>query len=174
MAKNGKPPINFNKLATTGIAQYVPEIHCALVERLAMVGLSKRDIAFRVLGIPEREFNTWIRSYPEFEMAYDNGNILADASVTKSLFDRARGVTVTKQKIDKKNNIVEIEEELPPDTHACLAWLERKQQKIWSKNATPEKEDSDDLAFLMGELNSDMENATVLPSDYEDMDDLDG
>lgn len=136
-----------------------------------MVGLPKKDIALRVLGIPEREFNAWVRNYPEFEMAYENGNVFADASVTKALFDRAMGTTVTKQKIDKMNRIVELEEEVPADVNACIAWLERKQRKTWNKNAKEENTENDDLAFLMGELGDAMRDATVLPSDYEDMDD---
>ncbi|EGQ8030267.1 TPA: hypothetical protein ACX3EJ_001051 [Vibrio parahaemolyticus] len=174
MAKQLQPPIDFNKLAIKGMAQYVPEIHCALVERLAMLGLPKRDIALRVFGIKERHFNEWLRTYPDFEMAFDNGNLLADASVTRALFERATGLTVTEQKIDKANRIVEIEKELPPDVNACLGWLERKQRKVWSKNTPEETGQNDDLAFLMGELDDEMEGATVLPSDYEDLGGLDG
>ncbi|WP_052478879.1 hypothetical protein [Vibrio jasicida] len=147
--------------------QYLHDVHCSIVEQLAMLGVERIDIAHKFFRVEKRQFEKWRLIYPDFDEAYDQGSIMADVAVTKSLFNRARGVTVTKQKIDKNNDIVDIEEELPPDTNACLAWLERKRRDKWSKDKTVVGNFDDPLEFILGDIDEQMTEASVIPAQYQ-------
>ncbi len=172
MPKDYLPLIkNFN-VGGQRTKQYLHDVHCTIVEQLAMLGLSKSDIAKTFFNIKEKDFDTWEKIYPDFSDAYEQGSLMADAAVTKSLFNRARGVTVTKQKIGRDNEILEVEEELPPDTVACLAWLERKRGEKWikEKNVTPQS--ADPFEFIFNEIDSNLTDSSVLPSEDDwDFDD---
>ena len=170
MSKNYLPPMYPCELNEKN-QQYLHDVHCSIVEKLAMLGVERIDIAHKFFRVEKRDFEKWRLIYPDFDEAYDQGSIMADAAVTKSLFNRARGVTITKQKIDKENNIVDLEEELPPDTNACLAWLERKRRDKWSKDKTAVGNFDDPLDFILGEIDNEMTDASVLPSDYLVIDD---
>lgn len=173
MPKNYLPFINGMEFGGKRTKQYLHDVHCTIVEQLAMLGLSKVDIAKTFFNIKEKDFDTWEKIYPDFSDAYEQGSLMADAAVTKSLFNRARGVTVTKQKVGKDNQIVEIEEELPPDTAACLAWLERKRGEKWIKEKNSAPKSDNPLGFILDELDSNLIESSVLPSaqDWEDFDD---
>ncbi|WP_431786945.1 hypothetical protein [Vibrio harveyi] len=153
--------------------QYLHDVHCGIVEQLAMLGVERIDIAHKFFKVERRDFERWRLIYPDFDEAYDQGSIMADVAVTKSLFNRARGVTITKQKIDKDNNIVDLEEELPPDTNACLAWLERKRRDKWSKDRVTTGNFDDPLDFILGEIDEQMTEASVIPAQYQQLEDKD-
>lgn len=175
MTKKYLPFVNGMNIGGARTQHYLHEVHCTIVEQLAMLGLSKQDIAHTFFHINASDFEQWEAAYPDFSDAYEQGSIMADAAVTKSLFNRARGVTVTKQKIGRDNEILEIEEELPPDTAACLAWLERKRGQNWIKDKAATVRSGDPLDELLKEIESELVNASVLPQgsqgDNDDEDD---
>ena len=74
--------------------------------------------------------NTWKKLYPDFLASIKKGKEIADLEVTKSLKKRASGMKLKKQVV-KDGDIIEIEDEIPPDTAAAIFWLKNRQPKIW-------------------------------------------
>lgn len=109
------------------------------VRRLCLLGLSDAEIA-EYLGISAEVLWKWDNKHPSFVNARAEGRIKADARVASSLYDRATGLTIVKQQAVKlrdgensdKIEIVEITEEIIPDTHAAALWLSNRQRGRWS------------------------------------------
>lgn len=154
------------------MAQYNKTLHPEMAERLTMLGNSEKDIA-DFFGITLDELKSWKTLYPDFKNGIEQGGIFADASVTKKLFDRTQGVKIRKQKIDKANRVVDLEEEVPPDVNACLSWLERRRREQWGKEVTIKGDKENPLAFIMDSIDNDMFDASVLPSEVENLDHID-
>ena len=74
--------------------------------------------------------NTWKKLYPDFLASIKKGKEIADLEVTQSLKKRASGMKLKKQVV-KDGDIIEIEDEIPPDTTAMIFWLKNRQPKIW-------------------------------------------
>lgn len=74
--------------------------------------------------------NTWKELYPDFLASIKKGKEIADLEVTQSLKKRASGMKLKKQVV-KDGGIIELEDEIPPDTAAMIFWLKNRQPKIW-------------------------------------------
>ena len=101
--------------------------------------------------------NNWKNDYPEFLDAIKKGKEQADLEVTQSLKKRASGMKLKKQVV-KEGGIVEIEDEIPPDTAAMIFWLKNRQPKIWRDNQKIEhsgKVEVTSLGSLIDELSED-------------------
>lgn len=101
--------------------------------------------------------NNWKNDYPEFLDAIKKGKEKADLEVTQSLKKRASGMKLKKQVV-KDGGIVEIEDEIAPDTAAAIFWLKNRQPKIWRDNQKIEhsgKVEITSLGALMDELSED-------------------
>ena len=101
--------------------------------------------------------NNWKNDYPEFLDAIKKGKEQADLEVTQSLKKRASGMKLKKQVV-KEGGIVEIEDEIPPDTAAMIFWLKNRQPKIWRDNQKVEhsgKVEVTSLCSLIDELSED-------------------
>lgn len=101
--------------------------------------------------------NNWKNDYPEFLDAIKKGKEQADLEVTQSLKKRASGMKLKKQVV-KEGGIVEIEDEIPPDTAAMIFWLKNRQPKIWRDKQETElsgKVEITSLGSLMDELSED-------------------
>jgi hypothetical protein len=129
--------------------------------RLATFGFTDNQIA-EVFGITTRTLNNYKKDDPEFFQSLKAHKELADAEVIESIFNRAKGMSITEQKAitvsDGKDlgahvEIVEIERELPPDVNAGMFWL---------KNRQPDKfRDKVDIE-QSGEINVKIPNAKLL------------
>ncbi len=97
--------------------------------------------------------NEWKKVHPEFSVSIKKGKASADAVIANSLFEKAKGCRVSKQvaiKLTTKRpvlnkdgeptrqieqsediEIVDVEEDLPPDTVAAIFWLKNRQPKEW-------------------------------------------
>jgi len=98
--------------------------------------------------------NEWKIKHPEFSVSIKRGKSFADATIAESLYNRAKGAVVKVQQavkiverkpvINKKTGeptrsvvqtekvqIVQLEQELPPDTVAGIFWLKNRQPKEW-------------------------------------------
>ena len=101
--------------------------------------------------------NNWKNDYPEFLDAIKKGKEKADLEVTQSLKKRASGMKLKKQVV-KEGGIIEIEDEIAPDTAAAIFWLKNRQPKFWRDNQKIEhsgKVEVTSLGSLMDELSED-------------------
>ena len=101
--------------------------------------------------------NTWKETYPDFLASIKKGKDKADLEVTQSLKNRASGMKLKKQVV-KDGGIVEIEDEIAPDTAAAIFWLKNRQPKIWRDNQKIEhsgKVEVTSLGSLIDELSED-------------------
>ncbi|SUP24449.1 hypothetical protein [Vibrio parahaemolyticus] len=103
--------------------------------------------------------------YPEFAEARKRGKLAADAEVAYSLFKRAIGTTVTKQKVLSSGQVVEYQEELAPDVRAMEFWLKCRSRGNWNSSHQVELsgDHSNPLAFILADIAKESENASPLP-----------
>lgn len=117
------------------------------VYKLALLGLKDTEIA-KYFDIAERTLNYWKKKYPAFLQSLKKGRANADGEVVKSLYNRAVGARIKveqaikvkevfyndngkKYKEKEKVEIVELTQEVPPDTTACIYWLKNRQSDKW-------------------------------------------
>lgn len=121
--------------------EYIEQVY-----KLALLGLKDSEIA-KFFGIRESTLNYWKQKYPSFLESLKKGKLDADGEVVKSLYNRAVGAVVTIQQAIKVKNVtykdgkrlketedvklVELRQELPPDTTACIYWLKNRQPDKW-------------------------------------------
>lgn len=101
--------------------------------------------------------NTWKETYPDFLASIKKGKEQADLEVTQSLKKRASGMKLKKQAV-KEGGIVELEDEIPPDTAAMIFWLKNRQPKIWRDKQETEhsgRVEVTSLGSLIDELSED-------------------
>jgi len=101
--------------------------------------------------------NTWKETYPDFLASIKKGKEQADLEVTQSLKKRASGMKLKKQVI-KEGGIIELEDEIPPDTAAMIFWLKNRQPKIWRDKQETEhsgRVEVTSLGSLIDELSED-------------------
>lgn len=106
---------------------------------LALLGATDSGIA-RALGVSDRTVDGWKTAHPEFLRSLKAGKEEADATVAKSLYQRALGYSHPAVKIitvaDGNNQGSHVEqvpytEHYPPDTTACIFWLKNRQREQW-------------------------------------------
>lgn len=90
----------------------------------------------------------WKLNFPEFSDALRRGKTVADAEIASSLYNRALGCTVVIQQAiklkesqfnsegkkiseEEKIEVVDLEQESPPDTSAAIFWLKNRAPKVW-------------------------------------------
>jgi len=132
------------------------------IRRYAEDGLSEAEIAERI-GISERVFKRWIKSYPEISRALYLGRAGADYAVVEALYKKATGYTVNLNKTvklkrsdfdpDTGKKIRDYEElatavdqsYIPADIRAGLFWLKNRQPGRWS-----DRQESEYQADIVG------------------------
>ena len=101
--------------------------------------------------------NTWKETYPDFLASIKKAKEQADLEVTQSLKKRASGMKLKKQVV-KDGGIIELEDEIPPDTAAMIFWLKNRQPKIWRDKQETEhsgRVEVTSLGSLIDELSED-------------------
>ena len=99
----------------------------------------------------------WKHDHPDFSDSIKKGKEQADLEVTQSLKKRASGMKLKKQVV-KEGGIVELEDEIPPDTAAMIFWPKNRQPKIWRDKQETEhsgRVEVTSLGSLMDELSED-------------------
>ena len=69
---------------------YNPEVHPGIIERLAILGRTQKEIA-AIIGVAQQTLSDWIQRHDECATAWNFGNDLADAEVMKAHYDLAVG-----------------------------------------------------------------------------------
>lgn len=90
----------------------------------------------------------WKLEYEEFCDSIKKGKVIADATIAEGLFNRAKGATIkTQQAIKLKDSqfnsegrkiseeerveVVDLVQEVPPDTAASIFWLKNRNPELW-------------------------------------------
>lgn len=100
---------------------------------LALLGLTDKEMA-GVFGVSEVTFNAWKVAHPEFLKSLNDGKPIADARVSKALYERALGYSHEAVKIFNSEGAaleVPYTEHYPPDPTACIFWLKNRQPGLW-------------------------------------------
>ncbi|MEG1651872.1 MAG: terminase [Hafnia sp.] len=111
--------------------------------KLCLLGYTDAQLA-DFFCVAESTIHKWKLDFPSFSESLNAGKANADAELALTLYERAKGgKRIVKQKV-ADGAIVDLEEELPPDTTAIIFWLKNRQPKLWRNN--PEQEEAKDQA----------------------------
>jgi hypothetical protein len=98
----------------------------------------------KAFGVARSTFDLWLQKYPDFSGAVNEGKLEADAQVARALYNRAVGVELEEEFVtvrkDANGNPVLLKEtvkrRLPPDTMACVYWLNNRTRKTgrWTQS----------------------------------------
>lgn len=113
------------------------------VVTLCRLGATDQDLA-EAFDVTEQTINNWKEKEPEFFESLKKGKEIYDEEVEESLRKRALGFKRTVEKVTKLG-IVEVKEEVPPDTTAGIFWLKNRKPKEWRDKQ--EHEHSGAVAF---------------------------
>lgn len=107
--------------------------------KLCLLGHTDEELA-QFFEVHVSTIYQWKIDYPEFSDAIKNGKEFADVEVVRSLYKRATGMSLKKQVVKGEGAIVEVEDEIPPDTTAMIFWLKNRQPKKWRDKQVTEHE----------------------------------
>lgn len=115
--------------------------YAASAERLcALFGATSKDLA-EFFGVADSTVRLWAKADPAFSAALKSGRAVADAKVTRRLFERACGFEHDAVKIMQYEGepvIVPYVERYPPDTTACIFWLKNRRPDLWREKVEVE------------------------------------
>lgn len=123
-------------------SKYDPDVHNDQALKLTMLGLTDKELA-DFFDINEDTLNEWKKD-ATFSESLKKGKELADAEVTRSLFERATGYEAPDTDIRVVNGQIvktDLIKHYPPDTLAIIYWLNNRQRKKWKQ--AQEKVDED-------------------------------
>ncbi|MEM9263877.1 MAG: helix-turn-helix domain-containing protein [Pseudomonadota bacterium] len=127
MAK--RPAHRPSEYQKAGGDEKVPQI----VFQLALLGATEEEIG-TAFGVNRRTITNWEKQFPKFKESLNNGRMLADAEVVKSLFERAKGYSHEEDKIFQYEGepvVVPTTKHYPPDTTAAIFWLKNRRRAQW-------------------------------------------
>lgn len=113
--------------------KYDPEF-VNIAYRMCERGFVDKDIA-HVLDVSESTINLWKQEYPEFSESIKSGKKEYDEAVVRCLRHRAIGYSHPDEKIfTYEGEIIRAEttKYYPPETAACIYWLNNRQPDKWS------------------------------------------
>jgi transposase len=109
------------------------------------LGATREQLA-EYYGVSVRTVYNWEASSPLFLQALREGGLDSDSNVVASLYRQATGYTKKRYvKIKSAKGIeevVEVEEDVPPSTLACIYWLNNRQRDKWRRGARNPQDDS--------------------------------
>lgn len=119
--------------------KFNPKYHIPWIKGLARRGYTANEIAADIEVAPST-FKKWLAENEELADAVKRGRSFSDTKVETSLYQRATGYKITKRKtvISTDANgkplpakIETYEEDVPPDTTACIFWLKNRNPELW-------------------------------------------
>lgn len=121
--------------------EYVKQVY-----QLCLLGATDKDIA-DFFSVTEQTINNWKNDFPEFFESLREGKEIADMHIANKLYNRAEGAIINTQqafKLKKKYTdengnkiedevveVVDLQQELPPDTTAMIFWLKNRKSTKW-------------------------------------------
>lgn len=113
--------------------------------KLCLMGYTDVDLA-GFFNVTEKTINNWKIDYPLFFQSLKDGKEIADAEVTASLYERAKGYSHTETKVfNNQGEIVthDVTRKYPPDPLAIKYWLNNRQPKKWREKVEVDETKSD-------------------------------
>lgn len=114
-----------------------------LAYNYCLLGATDKNLA-EFFDVSEATINNWKREHPEFLESLRAGKENADMLVANSLFQNCLGATVKTQKevkvkcvdpdtlkIVERIEIIDLLEQLAPDTNAQKFWLSNRRSDVW-------------------------------------------
>ena len=108
--------------------EYHPS-YAVRVRDLCFVGATDAEIA-RIVGVSLTTLQAWREKYPDFNSAWQDGRLQANAKVAAAMFKRACGYEYTKWK-ETDTGIVREQVHVPADVKAGIFWLTRRSPELW-------------------------------------------
>lgn len=102
--------------------------------KFALLGMTDEEIA-AAFNVHVDTIYRWMKDYDAFYEAIHRGKEPADAEIAASLFNRARGMTLTSEKAFKNKEgevvVAQMKTQIAPDTKAAAIWLANRQRRRW-------------------------------------------
>ena len=159
--------------------QWTSEEALELLRCWARDGFTQKEIASKI-GVTQETFCRWLKEHPEIEEAISFSREIADYKVEAALYKRCVGFKVKEVKtivsgaLDKQGNrqtrIETVEKEVPPDTTACLAWLNNRKPTQWKRNRdvfiSPEEANMRNVNITI--VKGDRKKSTSIKAEFDD------
>lgn len=146
-----KPKKQITKSKPGAPTKYKPE-YDNQAYKLCLLGSTDKQLA-DFFDVCEDTINEWKIVYPAFSVSIKEGKTIADANIAEGLYNRANGMIITKQtaiKLTTKEpvldatgeptrimrqteriEIVDLMEQVPPETTAGIIWLKNRRPQNW-------------------------------------------
>jgi hypothetical protein len=155
-------------MAKDYVASSVPEDTNAVIKQTienvylwAVNGKSKSEIA-KFLTLSKKEWEQLNQQYPEVMGAFIRGKEFANTLLSMSMYEMAMGKqTVRRQVLNRENEVVWLEEEIPPNVrfNALKFLLENQVSEVYGKNVA--KTTENEYAKVLGSM-SDAEKKALM------------
>lgn len=122
------------------------EEYAELAYKYCLLGATDKDLA-QFFEVTETTINNWKNDHTEFFESIKKGKSEADAIIASSLYNRAKGAIINQQQAFKVKTvtyndkgqkteiesieIVNLQQEQPPDTTAGIFWLKNRKPDRW-------------------------------------------
>lgn len=110
------------------------------------LGATDEQVA-KFFDVTTRTITRWKDDYPEFCLALKEGKEIADAKVSKSLYERATGYSHNEDKIFNDNGtplVVPTTKHYPPDPTSMIFWLKNRQPELWREKREEQAPESNE------------------------------
>ena len=143
--------------------------------KLCLLGATDAKLA-DFFDIAESTLYEWKLEYPEFSEALKKGKVIADATIAEGLYNRAKGAVINVQQAiklkdsqfnsegrkiseEERIEVVDLIQEVPPDTAAGIFWLKNRNPEMWRDkreyNDNPEGNDEIEIRVVRVSKNKD-------------------
>ena len=114
------------------VPNYKPDF-CPIAYKFCLLGATNDDLA-GLFEVSLATIGNWLRRYPAFRKAVQDGRDVADADVAHSLHQQAKGFTHPDVKIllvEGEAKEIPYNRYFPPDRQAAIFWLRNRRRKQW-------------------------------------------
>ena len=143
--------------------------------KLCLLGATDAKLA-DFFDVTEQTINNWKIEFPEFFESLKKGKVIADATIAEGLYNRAKGAVINVQQAiklkdsqfnsegrkiseEERIEVVDLIQEVPPDTAAGLFWLKNRNPEMWRDkreyNDNPEGNDEIEIRVVRVSKNKD-------------------
>ncbi len=127
-----------------------------LAYKFCLMGATDKQLA-EFLDICEATLYTWKKEYPDFLEAIKDGKHRADAEISQSLFNKARGgYAEVPDPMGEEGDTKTVY--IPPDTTSMIFWLKNRQPDKWRDKREEEVTLKNDLTALLDEVDGSSKN----------------
>ena len=110
-----------------------------------LLGATDAELA-TFFEVVESTINKWKKDYPEFSESIKKGKVQADAVIASSLYNQQQAFKTKSVTYNAKGQrteiesieIVDLQQELPPDTTAGIFWLKNRNPDNWRDKTSTE------------------------------------